>query len=388
MELKWSVPEYYDALIPCLGGLHIAMNFLKVIGRHMDSSGLLDIWLESGVLGANATEQVMSGISYAPAVRIHKLTYQALWQMLLPEFMEDLDGRLLGKITSLESLIQHDVDDLISMLAAEDFQSHLKTFEERLSINPSSAFIVGYMRMISTLLSFIRAQREGNWELYLASFKHMVPYFFRYDHINYARWGTVFLAEMESLPSEVHREFLEGNFIVKRSKRSFNQVSPDQSTEWLNAVGKKSGGLVGITRMSSALNRWSLSFNLRSDIVTQTKRLLSREVDSDDDGDDDDDDDYTHNECHPNRLLKDEAAEKSLLVVLDKCHVFQDKGLSLKTLINNDIATTEIQESLLGAESLGRTKMLAFIESRINVPQDSEKYLPLKPRSRRANRRH
>ena len=34
MELKWSVAEYKDVLIPCLGGLHIAMNFLGVIGRH------------------------------------------------------------------------------------------------------------------------------------------------------------------------------------------------------------------------------------------------------------------------------------------------------------------------------------------------------------------
>ena len=35
MELKWSVDQYKDILIPCLGGLHIAMNFLGVLGRHM-----------------------------------------------------------------------------------------------------------------------------------------------------------------------------------------------------------------------------------------------------------------------------------------------------------------------------------------------------------------
>lgn len=32
LELKWSVEEYKDLLIPCLGGLHIAKNFLGVIG--------------------------------------------------------------------------------------------------------------------------------------------------------------------------------------------------------------------------------------------------------------------------------------------------------------------------------------------------------------------
>ena len=35
MDLKWSIPEYRDKLIPRLGGLHISMNFLKVIGQHM-----------------------------------------------------------------------------------------------------------------------------------------------------------------------------------------------------------------------------------------------------------------------------------------------------------------------------------------------------------------
>ena len=31
MELKWSVEDYWDKLIPRLGGLHTAMNFLKAI---------------------------------------------------------------------------------------------------------------------------------------------------------------------------------------------------------------------------------------------------------------------------------------------------------------------------------------------------------------------
>ena len=34
MDLKW--------MIPCLGGLHIAMNFLKVIGQHTKDCGLAE----------------------------------------------------------------------------------------------------------------------------------------------------------------------------------------------------------------------------------------------------------------------------------------------------------------------------------------------------------
>ena len=86
LELKWSVDEYKDLLIPCLGGLHISMNFLGVIGCHMSDSGLRELWVESDLLGSNAAQQVLTGKSYARATRGHKITLQALWQLLTPRF--------------------------------------------------------------------------------------------------------------------------------------------------------------------------------------------------------------------------------------------------------------------------------------------------------------
>ena len=78
--------------------------------------------------------------------------------------------------------------------------------------------------------------------------------FFRYDHVNYTRWGTVYLDEMAKLPPDILREFQQGNCVVMHANRGFNQVSPDHITEWLNATGKKSGGLVGITKVASSLS--------------------------------------------------------------------------------------------------------------------------------------
>ena len=72
---------------------------------------------------------------------------------------------------------------------------------------------------------------------------------------NYARWSTVYLAESEM--SVLQPDVLEGNSVVKRTDRRFNHISADQSTEWPNATGKKSGGLVVITRVASALSRWT-----------------------------------------------------------------------------------------------------------------------------------
>jgi len=65
----------------------------------------------------------------------------------------------------------------------------------------------------------------------------------RYDHTNYARWGTKYLNEIHQLPAEV---------------------------EWLNGIGKKGGGIIGITKISTALSRWALSYNMQSHIAFET----------------------------------------------------------------------------------------------------------------------
>ena len=60
MELKWSVSEYKDILIPRLGGLHTAMNFQGYLGQHLQDFGLGEIWTESGIPDDNSVQQIMA----------------------------------------------------------------------------------------------------------------------------------------------------------------------------------------------------------------------------------------------------------------------------------------------------------------------------------------
>lgn len=75
----------------------------------------------------------------------------------------------------------------------------------------------GDMEMVSIISGFIRADREGNWELHFELFAKILPWFALYSH-NYARWGPVYLADMKQLEStapDVHREVMEGRFRSK-----------------------------------------------------------------------------------------------------------------------------------------------------------------------------
>ena len=71
MDLMWSVPRYKDSVFLRLGGLHIAMHFMKCIGDHMNGSGLHEIWVESDLLGLIAYEHVLSGKHYHGNVSTH-----------------------------------------------------------------------------------------------------------------------------------------------------------------------------------------------------------------------------------------------------------------------------------------------------------------------------
>lgn len=257
VELKWAVKEYRDKLIVQLGGLHISMCFLATIGNHMASTGLLEAWVESGLLGPNSAEKVLNGKEYKRAMRAHKITAQALWRKLVPFLLRKCEKfpELANKIK--ESLSATDpVQELIASVMSNEFKTMLKEFEaEKSQENVNFKLWWSYLEMVTILLNFTRAQREGNWALYLGSFRAMMPYFFRYDHLNYAKWGSVFLADMNQLPTEVRSEFEKGNFVVKWREGTFNQVSPDHSLEWINGIGKRGGGIVGITKTSSALSR-------------------------------------------------------------------------------------------------------------------------------------
>ncbi len=103
----------------------------------------------------------------------------------------------------------------------------------------------------------------------------MIPWFAVYDHVNYTRWGLVYLADMTILPitaPTVWEEFKNGNFVVKNTQKTFNQLSVDQALEHINKQGKVAGGLVGITRSEGTRERWCLTYNDMARLSESTRK--------------------------------------------------------------------------------------------------------------------
>ena len=335
------------------------MNFLKVIGQHFEASGLLELWIDSDLLGPKTAERVLAGKEYEKGMRAHKVTFQALWELLLPNLLRYLDQNRKELKQKVDDAELSDTS-LVSIFVSSEFQEAIKGFVLGEGNNANCALWYEYLQMVSILLLFTRASRDGLWDLHLSSFKLMLPYFFQYSHTNYAKWGTVYLAEMHMLPEEIRNEFRDGKFVVKVGHGRFDQVDGDQGQEWLNGTGKKCGGIVGITKNVTALSRWALSFNLRSEISIATKEMFSIDLNHP----------TKHKETNLSRRKQDSESEDKVQQKLIAFGVFANRSDGLKTLVTKDQATVEITEFLLNAKENGEKQLQQFVQERLVAVED------------------
>ena len=61
--------------------------------------------------------------------------------------------------------------------------------------------------------------REVNWDLHLASFRAMLPWFFACDRVNYARYGSAYWLEMTAL-EQTHPGMLNLYCFPDKEKRT------------------------------------------------------------------------------------------------------------------------------------------------------------------------
>ena len=86
-QIQMKFPEEFSGTVIRLGGFHIALNFLSLLGKKFCSSGLEDLLIESGVYAAGTTSAVIKGKSYNRGIRAHKLAMEALFRLMWDAFI-------------------------------------------------------------------------------------------------------------------------------------------------------------------------------------------------------------------------------------------------------------------------------------------------------------
>ena len=127
---------------------------------------------------------------------------------------------------------------------------------------------------------FFRSIREGNFSLYVQSLRKLLKWFFALDHTHYARWLTIHVFDLLSLPvthPDIHQQMVNGCFSFAKSKRPFSRMALDQVHEQNNKIIKGQGGATNFLNLEneSALIRWETCGPEVTRIVTEFEELLN-----------------------------------------------------------------------------------------------------------------
>ena len=84
--------------------------------------------------------------------------------------------------------------------------------------------------MVKLVKCLIKAQRVGDFPLYLKTLKDMLPFFASSGHWNYTRCVYLYIQDMTDLQEKnktLFDQLMSGHFVIRRSERYWAGLSPD-----------------------------------------------------------------------------------------------------------------------------------------------------------------
>ena len=149
---------------------------------------------------------------------------------------QEIDDQAISDFNTIEKLfdglIKQEID-LESACANSVFQrveDRLQMSKNDLARSRTARLWLLYLEMLSVLKQFIKAEREGNWDLHLHSMSRMLPFFAASGHNLYTKSVYIYLQNMENLSithPNVHRLFQKGFHVIRRSDRHWAGLSTD-----------------------------------------------------------------------------------------------------------------------------------------------------------------
>ena len=234
-RIQWSFNDYgEDKFVVMMGGLHIEMAIMNVIGDWVADSGWAYLLSKVNVANIGSAELFEDVSHVMKTCNAHQVTASALY-ILQRQAYEEYTSDTNDEAMPLEEWIQHQ-ENIHPQFKYWNILLHL----ERLD------------------LVFVRSIREGKFVLYIQTIKELLPWMFALDHVHYARWLSVHLRDMSSLHIHhptIYQEFLDGKFVGLKSERAFSSLATDQIHEQNNAKVKGNSGAIGLFDIPNALKR-------------------------------------------------------------------------------------------------------------------------------------
>ena len=333
-----------------LGGLHIEMASLKMLGKWLSGSGWAEVMCNAGVATQGVAESFLSASHVTRTRRAHQVTAASL-------------HILMSKAYSVYQAKSRE-NEQENLLSKEEWKDAMS------KRSPQFHYWSSVLNLELICLRLVRAFREGNFSLYIDALRQILPWMFVMDHSNYAKWLSVHYRDMcvlQSTHPSVFKYFIGGSFVVHKTTKLFSSIALYHCHEQVNAIVKGEGGAVGLTENPAALRRWMVA-----------GPELSRMVQEFEGGNSSKEENVTHHEQKPavqNAFSKDVLNTVSSYEELG--NPFLEEGENLMAIHTKDIMDDAVVRTVCNARKIGEEQFNLFIKERF-VDRSKPVTYPLK----------
>ena len=338
-QIQWCWPERYGEghFVIMLGGLHTEMAVLRCLGHWLDGSGWTNALTQAQIASSGVADSFLKASHVTRTRHAHQVTACCLHILLHKAYM-----RYHGGVPKPDTL---GYEDWVVKMANDcpQFQYWFLTLQLELLV-----------------LVFVKSLREGHFHLYVESLCKLVPWLFALDQTNYARWLPVHIRDMTSLHEthpDLYVQFVNGNFVIRKTQRRFSAISIDQAHEQNNALVKDEGGAIGLTENPAAFLRWMVAGPEIVRVITEFENHERRsQVQSE----------KQHHEQTKEMQTSFKKDVSALVDVMDDMgNPFLEESGDLLVLDSKNLADVAVIQTVRTVEKLGQDQYESFINQRI-----------------------
>lgn len=336
-QIQWERADTYgeSSYVVMMGGLHIEMASLKMVGHWLKGSGWDSALVQADITTSGRADAILKASHITRSRYAHQVSACAL--------------HMLKQRAYKASIVDNSDPDDFTTWVQKQCEAH-----------PQFLFWSTALELELLVLEFVRSTREGNFPLYIQIVGKLVPWMFALDLVNYSRWLPIHIRDLVNLKERhpsVYVEFEQGKFVVQKSQHLFSKISMDQNHEQENEMIKGDGGAVGLTESPAALRRWMISgpeiargvkeFESTYDVRKPNNTRHLEQV-----------------PCIQNAFAKD---VKSLTSVIEEMgNPFGEESTDLLVLDTKEIMPECVVEAVSSAKGKGQSEYDKYVEERLN----------------------
>ena len=179
-----------------------------------------------------------------------------------------------------------------------------------------------------------------------------MPWFFVFDHQNYARWVPVHIRDMKTLPAGITDQ-LHKFWVFPKTQNRFSAMPLDQAHEQNNAKVKETRGAIGLTENPVALKRRMVSGPEQSRLLAEFETQYRTELEAD-------------GRCHEEGPSRQHSFSGQVIKLCNTIksmgNPFDGTSHELMTLDSHDCVDKKAITALRDVEATGITRYSSFVK--------------------------